>query len=269
MKKTWLLVGAGVMLMLSACAYMENTHLQSAESLPAGKTKLQYMASTSYSFVPALPLVPDSLEIDYPTHRSYAMAIAYPYRMAIGLGSGLELGGQFFFYLGAEKKHPGFEEPMSFGTGASSGKAYLKFSIPTFDNRRISVSPAAILNKGTIETSRRVRYTYDIKGWEVPLTFSFLGSDKDEGHGNSFTFRYSKLIVNGSIWAEGSEPWSQDFYPNQPKQTIERYAVIYTYHFNRGKHRKYFDVGCEFTYVHHDLMFTPIFGMSWEFTSKK
>jgi len=259
------------MLLFSACAYMDNTHLQSAESIPAGRAKLQLLASTSYNFIPALPLNPDSLSLShttYPVHRAYAMALAYPCRLSIGLGRGIEIGGQMFVYPTPKEKHPGLEEWDNTKLGIA-GKAYIKLSSPIIKNKRISIAPTAITNQGTILTNRHVLYTHDITGWEVPLTLSVLGTHKDESRGKSFTLRYSESKVNGSIWVENHWPWEQVFYPDQPNQTIEKYAFIYTYHFNQGKQRKYFDVGFEVTNTPYGLMCTPVFGMSWELSPKK
>lgn len=259
-------------LLLSACAHLDNGFMRSAEPLEKGEIRGSFGISSSYSYAPGLDFEPEHILVLNNRIRGSEYVCQAPVGLDIGLGKRFQMGGQVSLSGGGKKNNDIFPLTNSF-------RGYLQYSIPLGDSDRfglshsywLGIAPGILFHNETwpiggefgIPCSHRHLLEHHDIGGEIPLTLTQTHhfkteSLKDRKNSNSLTFRYSLIKVNSTI-SRSPSMFGSIYEYDQPDQSISRYAIIYTRQLENNWNRIFFDLGLEFS--NKKGLTVPIFGV--------
>ncbi len=254
-------------LMLSACAHMDNGFMRSAEPLVAGKARMSYAISSSYSYAPGLNFQPDSILVLSDREKKADLSCQFPAGIDIGLGQGLQIGGQASVAAGGDYHFMKYEQMYPDLSLTSSLRGYLQKSFPLANDLWIGLSPGILIHN-TVWSSQMIRRSnlkHQAIGGEFPVTITKVLHSKDQKDSHSLTFRYTKLQISSRLNVSGPEAWGQHEYA-QTDQSIKRYALIYTHQLEKSWSGIFMDLGFEFSTIDgHTALAVPVFGFKYYF----
>ncbi|MDD3563736.1 MAG: hypothetical protein PHR32_08695 [Candidatus Cloacimonetes bacterium] len=253
--------------MLSACAHMDNGFMRSAQPLVAGKARMSYAISSSYSYAPGLSFQPDSILVLSDREKKADLSCQFPAGIDIGLGQGLQIGGQASVAAGGDYHFRKYEQMYPDLSLTSSLRGYLQKSFPLANDLWIGLSPGILIHNTVWSsvTTRRSNLKHQAIGGEFPVTITKVLHSKDQKDSHSLTFRYTKLQISSRLNVSGPEAWGQHEYA-QADQSIKRYALIYTHQLEKSWSGIFMDLGFEFSTIDgHNALAVPIFGFKYYF----
>ncbi len=248
-----------LILMLSACAHLDNGFMRSAEPLESGEIRYATGMSSSYSYAPGLNFEPDSILVLNAREKRADQLVQFPQGMDIGLGHGIQIGGQASFSLGQSFRFRGFmSDTYPEPSRTFNLRGYLQKSFPFVDGLWLGFAPGILIHNEVWDSQLCHRLKYQGLGGEFPVTITQTNHTEGQKNSNSVTFRYTKLAVTSRLNVSGPEFWEQHEY-EQPDQSIKRYALIYTHQLENSWTRIFMDLGVEFSLK--NGLVVPIFGI--------
>ncbi len=256
-----------LILMLSACAHLDNGFMRSAEPLGKGETRPFLAISSSYTYAPGLIIEPDSV-LAYSDHKDKAeLHYQLPAGLDIGLGYGLQIGGQMSYGLGPYYGFPSYEAGLFPQTPNIANRAYLQYSRPLDNDLWLGIS-AGILNHWDLWDHKLIPYfmlKHHGMGFEVPLTITKVNQSSFWNRSNSLTLRYTGLKISSELKVNGGYS-APDIVYEQADQNISRYAIIYTHQMEGLKRGSFMDLGVEYSQRDGDIILvTPVIGFKLYF----
>ncbi|MCB5261186.1 MAG: hypothetical protein LHW64_02640 [Candidatus Cloacimonetes bacterium] len=116
-------------LLLSACAHLDNGFMRSALPLEKGEARGSFGVSSSYSYAPGLNFEPDSLMDLNSGSRGTDLGFQLPTGMDIGLGRHFQVGGQVSLSLGDNLAGKLYSWSIT-----NTSRGYLQYSHPLKDS---------------------------------------------------------------------------------------------------------------------------------------
>lgn len=215
------------LLLLGACAYMDNSQPRNAIPLEAGAYRASYGLASSNNIYSMGRFEPDALNQVIQDRDSYEYGTQTPVLWDVGVGKGCALGFQGGIFLSSGFKGREFDQQYP----SISTSFHLKMNAQKFfdlgSNTYFAVFPGAGIASGTetIVFSHRMRY--DRVSIELPVTISKLYelSPKIDLVA-SFSARSARDWVHSDINGPGEGSWSYIDYLNQPLNKFQRNALI-------------------------------------------
>ncbi|MCK9584532.1 MAG: hypothetical protein M0R69_06440 [Candidatus Cloacimonetes bacterium] len=255
-------------LLLSACAHLDNGFMRSAQPLEPGQARHTWGCSSSYTYAAGLQIEPDSLLAHSDRKDKADIYNQIPAGFDLGLGNGLQIGGQMSYALGPYYGYP-FECFLCF-SDTRAFRGYLQYSLPLENDFWLGISAGILDHKEVWFHDFRYdqfKLKHHGRGFEFPLTITKVNQSSDWNRSNSLTFRYTELKVSSEMKRSGGfgQP---DLVYEQADQNISRYAVIYTHQMEGQKIGLFTDLGVEYSQRDGDIILVaPVLGFKLYFHS--
>lgn len=214
-------------LLLGACAYVNNSHPRNAVPLKAGEHRSSYGIASTNKLTYMGRYKPDSLNTKIQSRESGVFSLQRPSLGDIGLGKGYALGFQIGFFVGPSFKGRGYDELFEKVSLCYDLKVNVQKSFNLGDNKYIAAFPGVGIGKGIEYIVFDYRSRYKRLSLELPITVSKLYEySPNVEHIFSLTARGAMDWLHSDINGPGEGAWSTIDYLDQPLNRFQRYAIM-------------------------------------------
>lgn len=214
-------------LLLGACAYVNNSHPRNALPLKAGERRFSYGIASTNQISCLGRYKPDTLNEVIQSGASNNNALQTPMLSDYGLGNGYALGFQGEISIGPCFKGNVYDQLYAEITLGYDLKVNVQKSFNLGQNTYFAVFPGGEIAKGIEPIVNNYRNRFERLSLELPITVSKLYEySPNVEHIFSLTARGAMDWLHSDINGPGEGAWSTIDYLDQPLNRFQRYAIM-------------------------------------------
>lgn len=214
-------------LLLSACAYVDNSHPRNAIPLEPGELRSSFGYASSNNINYLGNYKPDDQNEIIHSRTSASYGTHTPTRWDLGIGYGYTLGVQGGIFFGPSFKGQDFDQQYGNIGIYYHLKMNAQKSFKLGSNTYLAMFPGIGIGQGTETIVRGFGLRYNRISPELPITLSKLyGLSANIDLIVSLSTRAAVDWVESDIMGGGGDVWSYIYYLDQPLNRIQRNALM-------------------------------------------